>query len=405
MLFIKIKNFSLIVLFLIVLFCSVVAVNATAIEDSVSAEIASDNMDTINTGSSNQNINEKALSTNNILSKNKEGHESSIKTSNEADNFSQLQKIIDETESSGSIVLTRDYKADESLKTINITKAITIYGNGHTLDASWFSFIFNVQADNVTIQNIKLVNGENNEQAGAIYWNASYGKLLDSTFINNFGKYGGAVYLVKGNNMINNSIFYENEAGMYGGAVYVGQKDTIITNNLFEKNKALFGKNYAVYTPNDEHIKIYENNTFINNTKLDFGGDDDDYHRGYHGDESSFEIQKQEKLKLFTILGHKGYDKEVSHESIVVNTNNKEILLTHNQLTLGLLNQIFNQDFTNGHLLVYIDGKLVFNGTTTDDLIQLISNLLDLLNGNHKIRVEFTDKEGNTNSFTDNITI
>ncbi|AWX31744.1 hypothetical protein [Methanosphaera sp. BMS] len=93
------------------------------------------------------------------------------------------------------------------------------------------------------------------------------------------------------------------------------------------------------------------------------------------------------------------------NKKTIITSNNKEIPITNNQLTLGVLNQIFNQNFTNGHLLVYIDGKLVFNATTTDDLSQLIYNLLDLLSGNHEIKVEFTDNENQTNTFKENINI
>ena len=84
---------------------------------------------------------------------------------------------------------------------------------------------------------------------------------------------------------------------------------------------------------------------------------------------------------------------------------NRQIQIIDNKLTLDVLNQIFNKDFRNGHLLVYIDGKLVFNATTTDNLLQIIFDLLNLLSGNHEIKVVFTDNGGNTNTYTENITI
>ena len=86
-------------------------------------------------------------------------------------------------------------------------------------------------------------------------------------------------------------------------------------------------------------------------------------------------------------------------------TYNHVISIKNNYLTLERLNNIFNQNFTNGHLLVYIDGKLVFNGTTTDELTQIIYDLLKLLSGNHTIKVEFTDENGNNDSYTQNITL
>lgn len=92
-------------------------------------------------------------------------------------------------------------------------------------------------------------------------------------------------------------------------------------------------------------------------------------------------------------------------QSSSTKTHNTVQPMKNNYLTLKTLNDIFNQNFTNGHLLVYIDGKLVFNATTTDDLTQIIYNLLYLFSGNHNIMVEFTDNEGNTNNYTENITV
>ena len=88
-----------------------------------------------------------------------------------------------------------------------------------------------------------------------------------------------------------------------------------------------------------------------------------------------------------------------------ITVGNHQISISNNKLTLGVLNQIFNKDFRNGHLLVYIDGILVFNATTTDDLTQVIIDLLSLLLGKHEIKVVFTDGNGNTNNHTENITI
>ena len=88
-----------------------------------------------------------------------------------------------------------------------------------------------------------------------------------------------------------------------------------------------------------------------------------------------------------------------------ITVGNRQISIIDNMITLGVLNQIFNKDFRNGHLLVYIAGILVFNATTTDDLTQIIIDLLSLLIGEHEIKVVFTDGNGNTNTYTENITI
>ena len=82
---------------------------------------------------------------------------------------------------------------------------------------------------------------------------------------------------------------------------------------------------------------------------------------------------------------------------MIVSSNNEEIPIYNNQITLDTLNKLFNFDFTNGVLLVYLDGKLIFNGTTKNDLTQIIYDMLKLLSDQHELSVEFTDENGKTN--------
>lgn len=67
------------------------------------------------------------------------------------------------------------------------------------------------------------------------------------------------------------------------------------------------------------------------------------------------------------------------------------IIYRGNYLTLEALNNIFGRNFTNGHLLVYVDGELVFNDTVTDDITTIIIELIEKYLGKHEIKVEFTD--------------
>ena len=85
-------------------------------------------------------------------------------------------------------------------------------------------------------------------------------------------------------------------------------------------------------------------------------------------------------------------------------TDNR-VIPADNILTLGELGEIFNQTFTNGHLLLYIDGKLVFNGTTGDDLTTVILEIIEKYLGQHEIKVEFTDNNNETKTYTENISI
>ena len=103
--------------------------------------------------------------------------------------------------------------------------------------------------------------------------------------------------------------------------------------------------------------------------------------------------------------GDSGYSGTEYQSIDKITVGNRQISIIDNMITLGVLNQIFNKDFRNGHLLVYIDGILVFNATTNDDLTQIIIDLLSLLLGKHEIKVVFTDGNGNKNTYTENITI
>ncbi|HIH35264.1 MAG TPA: hypothetical protein HA255_02335 [Methanosphaera sp.] len=108
-----------------------------------------------------------------------------------------------------------------------------------------------------------------------------------------------------------------------------------------------------------------------------------------------------------TVNQPKTHQKTINNHPVKVEHPYKKSVATGtvNYLNLSRLNDIFNQNFTNGHLLVYIDGELVFNGTTTDDLSLVICNLLKFISGNHEIKVVFTDNKRNTNNYTENINV
>lgn len=87
---------------------------------------------------------------------------------------------------------------------------------------------------------------------------------------------------------------------------------------------------------------------------------------------------------------------------ILVNNN---VAYSGNTLTLEALNNIFGSNFANGHLVVYIDGKVVFNATVTDNLSQIIADILDNLVGQHELKIEFTSSKGITNTYKETIVI
>lgn len=135
----------------------------------------------------------------------------SVAASDENVTFSALQTEINGA--SSNIELTHDYIYDNSTDfklnngiIVNKTN-FTINGNGHTVDGAGQARIFNFQG-NVTLKNIRLINGFNKEMGGAIF--SSYLHCENVTFVNNSANDGGA--LVGFNVDLENCEFSKNHA-------------------------------------------------------------------------------------------------------------------------------------------------------------------------------------------------
>lgn len=310
--------------------------------------------------------------------------------------LSRLQNIIDNVWENDSAYIYDTYKYDpdvdaDMVNGITVNKTITIDGKGATIDLDHKTRGFYVTADNVMFKNITIKNAKAYNGA-AITFTGDGGTVDNSTFQSNFAETnGGAIYSYGEDAFINNSVFDRNYAADKGAALYSNGKFFRYSNNIFTNNQAKTGQSVCVEGPYYSLFSGWDNNTYENNSYLDYGGNAD-YTIKPHIIRGMIMIVSINPIKS-------------PNKKTITTSNNKEIPLNNNQLTLGVLNQIFNQNFTNGHLLVYIDGKLVFNATTTDDLSQLIYNLINLLTGKHEIKVEFKDSEGNTNTYTESITV
>ena len=118
---------------------------------------------------------------------------------------------------------------------------------------------------------------------------------------------------------------------------------------------------------------------------------------------NTYPVKKIEQKSVSKFNNNENVKKDSSNTFKVMFGNNE--VFNVNFLTLEILNRIFNENFTNGMLLFYIDGKLVFNDTVTDDLSVIIFKILEDYMGNHEIKAVFTDDNGNTNNYVDNIYI
>ena len=146
---------------------------------------------------------------------------------NDEGTFTQLDHAINGNTKS-KITLNNDYKHSSEegfVDGIFINRDLTIYGNGHTINAEGNARIFNIVGGNVVFYNITFTNGYNNDVGGAIYGNC---KAINCTFKNNKADWGGGA-MVLGTAF--DCTFIENSA-MLGGAM----KDANAVNCIFTRN-------------------------------------------------------------------------------------------------------------------------------------------------------------------------
>ena len=184
--------------------------------------------------------------------------------------FNLLQMLINGASENGVINLEHNYTYDIGVDTITegiiINKtSLTIDGHGYTIDAKSMSRIFNVNASNVVLKNIILINGKSVDYGGAVYFN-DVGSVLNCHFVNNHGSYGGGVSFISSGN-VTNCNFVNNTASEWGGAVYmISVSGSEISKCIFENNTA--NRAGAVYMSSGGSVVDC---SFVNNTAI-YGG-------------------------------------------------------------------------------------------------------------------------------------
>lgn len=111
-----------------------------------------------------------------------------------------------------------------------------------------------------------------------------------------------------------------------------------------------------------------------------------------------------DKKSVYTRTTVKKVSGEAFNPTYKIFVNGKLVSQTR-YITIETLNTIFNQTFINGHLTVYLDGKVIFNETVTDDIFRIILEITEKLLGQHELKVEFTYENNNTQTYIENITI
>ena len=161
----------------------------------------------------------------------------SLSTQNEK-TFDVIQNGIDESNESDVIVLSGVYEGNGS--SISIDKPITIKGDGSgaKLNANSKSRIFDINHDNVTLENLILVNGKDYDYGGAIYNVADNLKIVNCTFEGSEASYGGALYSTGSNVSVVDCQFTSNIAKSSGGALELDGMDNYVDNCNFNLNIA-----------------------------------------------------------------------------------------------------------------------------------------------------------------------
>ncbi|WP_407430910.1 hypothetical protein [Methanobrevibacter sp.] len=194
--------------------------------------------------------------------------------------FATLQNKIKQAPAGSTINLENDYRYNSDVDPfygIGIDKALTINGNGHTLDGLKTSRIFEINTEDfVTFNNIRFVNGISEWHGGAICHGSilTYGNLIidNCYFIDNHAnQYGGAI--MANYAKVSNSYFINNHAEDEAGAVFCNGAD--IMNCEFRDNYVVNNDAGAIHisdygdSPATSSIK---QSKFINNRAGGSGG-------------------------------------------------------------------------------------------------------------------------------------
>ena len=275
------KNKYLLVFLFIVCILSISAISAT---ENTSKEVTTNSkeysLETVNphyddVSHSNENVEFKEKENNNEQSKS----ETDKTTSENEDplSFSDLNTTIN-GDGNSTIYLSHNYtynNATDSAFTsgIRISRDLTVYGNGVTIDGNKLARIFQVTDSslNVIFYNINFINGKA-DRGGAIY----EGNAYNCTFTGNTAEYhGGAIYVgnaynctFTGNNATDrggaiayanayNCTFTGNTAGNNGGAMHDGNAyNCTFTGNIASEGGAMFGGSAILCTFNGDTTEV-----------------------------------------------------------------------------------------------------------------------------------------------------
>ena len=147
---------------------------------------------------------------------------------------------------------------------VEITRPVTIYGNGHKIDGKNLASIFRVHSSNVVFHDINFINGYSGGLGGAIWASDRFEcTAINCNFTDNFAENnGGAIHEVSAINCT----FTGNRAGDLGGAIWRGTA----TNSNFIGNYAS-GNGGAIYEGTAINCNFTQNRAENDGGALGFG--------------------------------------------------------------------------------------------------------------------------------------
>ncbi|MCI7290851.1 MAG: hypothetical protein MR504_01470, partial [Methanobrevibacter woesei] len=199
--------------------------------------------------------------------------------------FTDLSSQINSASPNETITLDKDYYWDGSgnYGGIELKEAITIDGQGHTIDAEsadgGYVRIFNIYGTDIVLKNIVFANADRNYNqvgGGAIYvFEGATVSIINCTFVNNTAAFGAAINSYGGVNVtdctfVNNSVTY-NGGAIVGSAQTPGFTGAYlhVTNSKFYNNSAGYGG--AILGGYESNVTIADSE-FINNSARYNGG-------------------------------------------------------------------------------------------------------------------------------------
>ena len=187
------------------------------------------------------------------------------------DSFSALYKAINEAPDGSILNLTHGYhyypEYDSELNKFGILiKNLTINGYNTTIDAkdAHCRIFKTLPNSDVVINNITFINADFVTGESSIIYAEGYSLTINNCTFNNIGNHTSAIYIGKGDFVVNNTKFFNITTIGNGGAIRIFSGSSIIDNCLFE-NMSSGGIGAAIFSTRPI---IINNTVFKNGTAL-----------------------------------------------------------------------------------------------------------------------------------------